>query len=252
MATLIAALDCGTSTMKAGLIDLSGKLCGYAKASVSMILSTQGQVEICPALLKKLAFDTFKEAVQKSGCRAKDVAGICVTGQRASFLTLDEANVPVGNVISWQDGRGVVETGLLRDRFGSEKFRVLTGLPLNPVFTLGKLMWLLKNEPARVSQTRKVATVPDFLLRELGDEELVTDHANASLTGMFDINRRVWSEPVLQAADISIALLPKPVVPGSHVGSLCSRVAEEVGLLPGTPLIVGAGDHQCAGIGTGA
>lgn len=252
MTSLFAVLDFGTSSVKAAIVGLDGRMHDYSRIAAPIQNPAPGRSEIPSTQILDISLDIIQEALVRSGSRPEDVAGICITGQRASFLCIDETGAPLGNAISWQDSRGTEEACLLQAGMDQSDFRSLTGLPCNPVFTVAKLMWMFRHDGERSKHIRHVVTIPDYLLYELGAGEVVSDHANASLTGMFDITHRMWSDTVLSAAGIPASIMPRPVPSGTKVGTLSRSAAERTGLLPGTPLFAGAGDHQCAGIGAGA
>ncbi|MGM0600907.1 MAG: xylulokinase [Candidatus Rifleibacteriota bacterium] len=252
MSIHFAALDCGTTTVKAGIIDLKGNFKGYSGASILEEPSTSNRHELSVELLRETAFQTLRKAVVESKVNSKEIEAICITGQRASFLALDKNFTPLGNIISWQDGRGGNEIIDLEQKLDSKTFRNITGLPLNPVFTLGKLLWFLKNEQDKAKKVSKILTVPDYLSFCLGVKEPTSDYSNASLTGMFNIAKFEWSKLILDTAAIPVSLLPRTVSPGTQTGFVSTKAAEKTGLLSGTPIIAGSGDQQCAGLGAGA
>ncbi|MEH6728401.1 MAG: FGGY-family carbohydrate kinase, partial [Hyphomicrobiales bacterium] len=76
--------------------------------------------------------------------------------------------------------------------------------------------------------------------------------ASADPTGMFDIERKEWSDEILSVVGVTSDQFATPVQPGSRVGGLSQAVAELTGMRVGTPIFAGAGDGQCAGLGVDA
>jgi xylulokinase len=81
---------------------------------------------------------------------------------------------------------------------------------------------------------------------------MCTEHSDASGTNGFDISRRQWSVPILDAAGIDAGKLPVAVESISVIGEVTRAAAEETGLAEGTPVVAGAGDGGCATVGAGS
>ncbi|HEV8391001.1 MAG TPA: FGGY-family carbohydrate kinase, partial [Dongiaceae bacterium] len=79
----------------------------------------------------------------------------------------------------------------------------------------------------------------------------VTSTASADPTGALDMKKHAWSDEVLSAAGIDRSKMPRLVAPGTPMGEVTSAAAAATGLKPGTPVIAGGGDGQCAGAAAG-
>jgi xylulokinase len=249
---LVAAVDCGTTAIKAGVFNGRGKLLALARRECPCLRPGAGRAEIDPGRLAKATLTCLAEAVRGVGARRKQIVGLAVTNQRATMLCADDAGHPVGRGISWQDGRGAEEMPRLRRCLDARRFYRTTGLPLDPVFTLAKVAWLRRHDRALWSRTSRFLLVQDFALRLLGCREFVTDWSNASLTGLLDVKRLRWDELILEAAGIPPGRLPSLAAPGTPVGRVSAEAARQTGLPEGALLVAGAGDQQCAGLGAGA
>lgn len=252
MEPVIASVDCGSSLIKAGIIDLTGKLISSASRDVPCILKSDGRVEIDPNLIVAGVFAALKEAVGASGISPAAVSALAVSSQRASVLCVDRKGDPIGNAVSWQDMRGGSEIDRFKSLIDDTEYYNITGIPDNPLFTLSKILFIKKNNPALYKKSSKFTLICDHIQRNFGCAESGVDFSNASLTGMLDISSLRWSDKIIGLADISKDKLPALTPSGVSIGSVSGRAASECGLLKGTPIISGAGDQQCALIGTGA
>jgi xylulokinase len=82
--------------------------------------------------------------------------------------------------------------------------------------------------------------------------QFVTDPSDASGMNLYDLQGAVWSEAILQAAQLDRAKLPRLARSVDVVGHILPSVAAEVGLPAGTPVVVGGGDGACASVGAGS
>ncbi|MBF0217457.1 MAG: xylulose kinase [Candidatus Omnitrophica bacterium] len=252
MKTYVASIDSGTSAIKTALFDMEGNIKGLVIKKCPCIFHKNGFIEQDPRGILGGVFSSLKKTVEMSGVRPIQVAAISFSSQRATVIPVDRNGVNIGNAISWQDMRGAKEIKKLKKTIDDSRYYQITGLPDNPVFTLGKILWFKKDSPGTYKKIWKFALVNDYISRSAGLDDLYADWSNASLTGMFDISGFSWSEEILKLTGISRDKLPLLVSPGKKTGALNAALARKCGLLPGTPLISGGGDQQCAGLGAGA
>ena len=251
MGVLVGAVDCGTSAVKAAIVDLDGRTLGVGRRRTPCTSTPDGRVEQGPESIVRQVLAALREAVAKAGVAPGRVAAISLSTQRATFLAVDRAGHPIGRAVSWQDARGAEEAARFRARIDEARYRRLTGLPLNSVFTLSKLLWMLAHDAPRARAARFVL-VHDWVMHRLGVPGFVADLSNASLTGLLDVAGRRWCDDVLHAAGLEAGRLSDLVPSGRAIGALSAEAATATGLRPGTPLVSGGGDQQCAGLGAGA
>lgn len=249
---LFVAIDCGTTSVKAAVVDQNGCLVASHLSSCPCSRRVSGAVENDPRHIRRAVFSALRGAVGKTGARSSRIAAISVTGQRATVFCLGADGEPVAPGLNWQDMRGARETALFESRVGSARFTALTGLPCNTVFTLGKWLYLRAHQPDLIRRTKRFALINDYILGLLGARNPPVDWSSASLTGFFDTGRCRWSPAILTAAGLEVGKLPGLAPPGQRAGALSCAAAQAVGLTEGIPLITGAGDQQCAGLGAGA
>jgi xylulokinase len=119
-----------------------------------------------------------------------------------------------------------------------------------PGFPAPKLRWLAKHEPETLERARSILMPKDFVrLRLTG--EIASDRADASATLLMDTVAGEWSPPIVDAVGIDHGRLPRLAESAEVVGALRGERADRWGLEHGTPVIAGAGDNMCGGIGAG-
>jgi autoinducer 2 (AI-2) kinase len=79
----------------------------------------------------------------------------------------------------------------------------------------------------------------------------VTDPSSGSSSNLFDLRTRFWSAESLAEIGLSESVVPEVLEPGTVVGALTSAAADETGLTPGTPVVVGGADTQLSLVGIG-
>ena len=120
-------------------------------------------------------------------------------------------------------------------------------------FALGalpRLLWVKRNYPDIYEKTRAITMISDWVLMHLCGE-LATDPSNGGTTGIFNNASRTWAPQLAKELGLKDDIFPKVLEPGSLLGKVHAKAANETGLALGTPVIMGGGDAQmgCVGLG---
>ncbi len=209
---LLLALDQGTTSTRT--IAFGADLAPRATAQMELPqhFPSPGWVEHEPEDIWQGAITTLRQALEKAGGSAADVAGIGITNQRETTLLWDRASGRcLHRAIVWQDRRTAEACAKLRAEGHEALLTERTGLLADPYFSATKLAWLLDNiAGARAAAERGAlafGTVDCFLLWRLtGGRVHATDATNAARTMLFDIRRGVWDADLLRLFRIPEAI----------------------------------------------
>ncbi|MBE7421201.1 MAG: Glycerol kinase [Rhodocyclaceae bacterium] len=246
-ASHLLALDQGTTGSRAIVFDGDGHFIASAQRELRQIFPQPGWVEHDPAEIWRDQLAVAREAVERAGLRADDIAAIGIANQRETVVLWERAGGrPLHNAIVWQDRRSAEACDRLKAAGAEAPVRKKTGLVLDPYFSATKLAWLLDHVPgARVRAQRgelAAGTIDSWLAWNLSGGRLhVTDPSNASRTALFDIHAGEWDDELLALFGIPRELLPRVV----RSSVLCGETTP--GLF-GAPIPIGgmAGDQQAA------
>ena len=213
MKKYIVALDQGTTSSRAVVVDASGAVVAAHGIEFPQIYPKPGWVEHDPQQILSSQVEALRQAVKKAGIAPEEIAAIGITNQR--------------------------ETTILWDR--------KTGKPVcNAIFCATKIQWILRNVPgARVAaQAGELlfGTVDAWLIWNLTREHVhVTDVSNASRTMLFNIHTLAWDDELLERMEIPRAILPEVVDSSGVIGTLDKEI-----LGAEIPIAGIAGDQQAA------
>lgn len=112
------------------------------------------------------------------------------------------------------------------------------------------LLWLREHEPAHYGAARWALQPKDWLRLRLTGEAL-TEPSDASGTLLYDPEHDRWALDVVSGLGLHADLLARLVASGSVAGGLTVEAAAHLGLLEGTPVVVGGADTAAALLGTG-
>lgn len=244
MTTRLLAIDQGTSSTKALLVDAAGDIVARGSAPLSQSHPGPGLVEQDADEL--LGSVRGAVAACMKGTDPATVVGVALSTQRESAVLWDAATGrPAAPLVSWQDQRGAERMARLADAGMSDEIRRRTGLPLDPMFSALKMARLLDDhDPARTqsaSGALRLGTVDAFLLQALTGEP-VTETGNASRTQLLDLSTGDWDEELLGLFDVPRAALSRIVPSTGPFGAL--RGLDP--LLDGTPVLAVMGDSHAA------
>jgi len=202
------ALDLGSTSIKAALLDRRGNLQHIAAQPAPAIDSRDGRYESSASEYVQIAAQVLQDCIAQADNNPP--LGLC--SQRSSFLIWDKASgEPVTPLISWQDDRG--KSCYERLHASEETLRSLTGLRLTPYYFAPKLSVLLQENPAwreKLVQGEWLAgTLDTFLIwRWTQGRHFVTDASMAARTLLMDIHRQQWSDTLCHLFDIPRSILP--------------------------------------------
>ncbi len=246
----IMSLDQGTTSSRCILFDHAGNICSTAQREFKQIFPKPGWVEHDALEIWRTTLEVTKNAMEKLGAEAEDIAAIGITTQRETTVIWDkETGIPVCNAIVWQCRRTAPIIDDLTDRGYSSVIRRKTGLVPDAYFSGSKIKWILDNVPGARERAEKgellFGTIDTWLIWNLtGGRVHVTDHTNASRTMIYNIHDLCWDEELLELLDIPKCILPE-VKPSSHIYG-----KTDYELLGGEiPIAGAAGDQQCAMFG---
>ncbi|WP_413303558.1 xylulokinase [Bacillus sp. 1P10SD] len=246
----ILAHDIGTTGNKATLFSEDGSIVGSTFSGYNTNFPLVGWAEQNPNDWWKAVCETTKLLIQNSKIDAHSIACVTFSGQMMGCVLVDRDGNPLRDAIIWADMRAEAEADKLRDALGMEDVYQITGHRISSSYSGAKLVWVKNNQPKIFQEAYKILHAKDFLVHMLTGE-FATDYSDASGMNLFDIRKKEWSSKILQAWELDESILPN-VFPSTHiVGGVTQKAAQESGLIPNTPVVIGGGDGCCAAAGVG-
>ena len=115
MPDCILALDIGTTSVRAMVVDASGQPLSIAARSNRLDYPAPGLIEQDPEALWMNTVEAKKQALTDAGLSPADICAIGVAAQRSSIVVWDKETVlPLSPVVSWQDLRGIAAAEALQ------------------------------------------------------------------------------------------------------------------------------------------
>ncbi len=249
----LLAHDIGTSGDKAVLYDTEGRLIASKLADYPLDSRPGGFAEQNPVDWWDAAVHTTRALLADAarlGITPRDIAAVSFSGQMMGCVCVDKQGSPLRPAMIWADMRASEEEAALRERIDPLDYYRLTGHRLSSAYSAFKLMWLKKHEPDVYARTYKTLCAKDYIIFKLTGR-FVTDHSDASGTGVWDLRAAHWSEELIGLCGLDGDKFPEALRSVDIAGEVTREAAAETGLCPGTPVVCGGGDGPCAAVGTG-
>lgn len=257
-----AGIDVGTASVRAGLFDERGAMIGRGAAPIQIWTPADEFVEQSSDDIWRACATAVRAALAEAGIDGARVAGVGFDAT-CSLVALDADDQPVTvsptgdnaqNVILWMDHRATE----IAERINATGHRVLryVGGRISPEMETPKLVWLKEHLPATWRRAARFFDLPDFLVyRATGADVRSLCSTVCKWTYLGHEDR--WDESYFREvglgdlADEEFARIGRVVRPlGEAVGAgLSWRAAQELGLVPGTPVAVSIIDAHAGGIG---
>lgn len=256
MTKYVIAIDQGTTSSRAIVVDKNGSVVSIGQMEHEQIFPQPGWVEHNPMEIWDNVREVIGQALSRAHINRHDIASVGITNQRETTVVWDKnTGEPVCNAIVWQDTR----TQYIVDRFvadgGVNRFSKRVGLPLATYFSGTKLTWILENVP----HARERAEVGDLLFGTTDTWVLwnltggvkggvhKTDVTNASRTLFMDLQTLQWCPDILDEFGVPVSMMPE-ICSSSEVYG----IVETSSLLRKVPVSGILGDQQAATFGQAA
>ena len=244
----LLGIDVGTTGCKAAVFSKDGRMLASAYAEYDVKRPKPGWAELDALEVWEKVKRTISQAA--SGSAADPVTALAVS-------SLGEATVPVtadrqvlGPSILNFDARGEEYLEGLSDALHDEYLYRINGNTLANNYGLTKLKWVQEHRPHLYDRAHKFLLWGSFVSFMLGAEPTV-DYSLANRTLLFDVDRRDWSEELLERAGIDCTKLPDTAPSGTVIGTVSDSTARKLGLPPGVSIVAGAHDQCASAVGCG-
>ncbi len=252
MASLLLALDIGTSSCRTALFDDTGKriLDSTAQKTYPLWTTPDGGAEIDPPLLleavRHCLAQTLAHANASRSLRGHKIQGIGVSCFWHSLVGTANGGEPLTKIITWADARCRPEATLLRETFSEKAVHSRTGCMLRSSFWPAKLRWLRRTQAPLFRKVKRWMSPAEWLQQQLtGAHRCALGMATG--TGLFNPSKLRWDDALLDHCELKLSQLPElsdePVL---ATGALASEFPE----LSGVPWFPAIGDGAASNLGS--
>ena len=236
MSDLICIFDVGTTGTRTIIFDINGKEIAKAYEEYQIPEQPVGISEQNPQVWWAAIKNTCNKVMKSQKFNPNDIIGISGAFARGTVTIVDNNGEILHPALTWLDERELTDAKGFKDELIWRN-------------SLPKLLWLKANKPALFNKVSKIVWPDSYTYMKLCDK-FVTDPTNG-INGILNIETWQWDENLAEAYELPISLWPELHLPGEIIGELTHNAANELGLKPNIPIVLGGGDQQCAALGMG-
>lgn len=245
----LMGVDIGSSRCKAVVFESSGRVVAESVTEYQAEFPGPAMVEMDAEVLWQAAATAVRTAASQSGDDPVEAVGLSSHGE--TFVPVDARGEAMGPAVLNADNRATAESKWWEELLGRKRIFEITGMIAHPMYPMAKIRWMRTHQPALFASASRFVGISEYFLLKLGMEPIV-GYSLASRFMAFDVRAREWSAEMLEAAELSAERLPVPAPAGTSAGKLSRAAAGELGLRPGTPVVVAGHDQPCGALGVGA
>lgn len=248
---IVIGIDLGTSAVKVLAVTTAGREITTDSEFYGLLTPSPGFVEQDANVIYSATMRVVERVLADVRMRGSEVIAIGFSSAMHGILAVDESGEPISNVITWLDRRSAEIADEWRANGTSIALYRRTGVPTHPMLPLAKLRWLRDNDPDLFARARRFIGLKElFIFRWTG--EWLVDWGLASASGMFSLATPDWDAGALDLAGLDASRLSKPAAPTTALRTFRAAVGRQLGLTPGTAVVLASSDGALANIGIGA
>ncbi len=244
----LLAIDIGSSQCKAVVFSAAGAVVARSVRAYSADFTRPAFAEMDPEKFWHAVCSTSREVTRDIG--KEPVQALCLSSHGETFIPVNAKGAAAGPAILNIDNRATNESQWCDAKIGPRRIFEITGLIAHPMYPIPKILWLREHCPELYLKTDRFLSVTDFIHVKLGLPPYIGYSLASRFLG-FDVNKNQWSDEILNATGLTAAQLPLAVPAGTIAGSLGASAASALGVVGGTPVVVGGHDQACGALGVG-
>jgi glycerol kinase len=215
MKKYIMAIDQGTTSSRAILVDKNGDIVASSQKEFRQYFPQSGWVEHNANEIWSSVLSVVGSVLIENNITPAQIDSIGITNQRETTVVWDkETGLPIYNAIVWQSRQTNDICRDLREDGLEEVFKEKTGLVIDPYFSATKIKWILDHVDGAKEKAKNgellFGTIDSWLIWKFTEgEHHITDYTNASRTLLYNIYDLSWDDELLAILDIPKSMLPE-------------------------------------------
>ncbi|MFK3936390.1 gluconokinase [Alkalihalobacillus sp. NPDC078783] len=248
---LMLGIDVGTTSAKSIIFNTQGVVVGSSEMSYPTLSPQPAWSEQDPEVILQAVKNSIKQSLASSGVAPREIAAAGFSTAMHSLLAVTQTGKAITNSVIWSDNRSSEQVRKLKETKEALAFYMRTGTPIHTMSPLSKLLWMREHTPDIFNEAYKFISIKEYIWFHLFGE-FVVDYSIASATGLFNLEKNDWDQDILLSIGLTKDKL-STLVPVTYKKDLPhSSLAEELGVNPTMPFIIGASDGVLANVGAGA
>ncbi len=250
MNTYILAIDVGTSGVKLLLLpvkdgDIHSFTCTYKTQHPA-----PGWAQQQPDDWWKAVCHGIPQLLCSAAVKTNQILAVGVDGISWTPVILDEKGAVLCDAPLWYDTRATEECQEILDLFDEEEIFKLNGNPVQPYYTLPKLLWLRKHNENVRKNMRHVLSSNGYIVFKLTGKRS-HDESQAYGWTFYSMGEGHYDKAMSEKLGFDLNWLEAPCPSTTVVGFINAEASKACGLKEGIPVVAGGLDAACGALGVG-
>ncbi|MFT4036764.1 MAG: FGGY family carbohydrate kinase [Thermomicrobiales bacterium] len=247
--SLLLGLDVGTTSVKAVVYRPDGLAVASASASTPTHVPRPRWAYYRADELWAAVVDVIRRAIAQISDPSQ-IVSVAVASVAEAGVLLDADGEATVDIVAWYDTRTKPQSDWLGEHIGETALFERTGLSLQPIFSLCKMLWYREHEPEAWKRSVSFLLIDQYIAFKLSGER-GAEPSQASRTMLMNLHELRWDDWILDKAGIDERMLPPLVSSGTRIGTVTAKAAGETGLPQTAQVATGGHDHVCGAFAAG-
>ncbi len=250
MQKYLLGIDIGTSSCKVALFNTNGEVIRQGSGNYKVYYPHKGWAEQNPEEWWESVCNTTKTLLEHAQINPKDISGIGIDGQSWSAIPIDYNGKVLDNTPIWMDTRAKDICDEIKANIDEEELFAISGNPLEPSYSLPKILWYKKHKPDMYSKIYKILQSNSYIAFKLTGK-ITQDKSQGYGYQCFNMHTGTWDDNLCEKVGIDRNMLPDIYECHQVIGTVSMQASRETGLHVGIPVVAGGLDAACGTLGVG-
>ena len=247
----ILALDVGTQSIRAAIVNSDGDLLGIAQIKHEVDSPHPGWAQQRPDSWWEETCQAIRDVVAQTNVAPESIAAVSTCGQMHGMVGIDQqGNVTTEWVQLWCDKRCQPQCEQIRRAHDESKLAAVTANPVAPSWTGLKVLWYKQNQPDAYERARWFLVPKDFINFRLTGTA-ATDPSEASGSYLWDWKKDGYSPEMAEVTGVDLGRFAPVSASHEVIGTVTEVSRKLTGVPAGTPVVAGGGDFPVSMLGFG-
>lgn len=247
----ILAIDLGTQSVRAGIVDINGKVESVSQLPQEVYNPHPGWAQQQPHIWWELTTQAIKDLLKKNKFDLNLIKAICTCGQMHGPVGIDNhGKITTKWTQIWMDKRCESICQQIRKEYDERELARITGNPITTGWPGVKVSWIKHYQPDIYDKTDVFLVPKDFINYQLTGVK-ATDPSEASGTYLYDFNKNHYSEKMADILQIELNKFAPISKSYESIGMIKDEIAATLGLPSNIPVFAGGGDFIVSLLGLG-
>lgn len=239
-------IDIGTTNVKICLFSFPQFLCLYKYSFKTPIIIRDAESEFNINEIWDNIIKGLKEIPMEFKAKFS-IKGISIASVGESGVLVNNDDETLGPAITWYDKRTKNQLEYIKDRINPKDIYKITGLPCHTNYSINKILWIRDNIDNKKYKNYKWLCIAEYFAYKFTGT-MKSEFSLASRTMALDLEKKQWSNELLNRLDIDTNIFPDLVSAGQAVGKIKETIAKEISMSTDISIAIGGHDHMCGSI----